>query len=280
VYDLTGSDCNNLMNNVFYGNFDPLNPSRNSFVNRSNQPHTYAVAFYDSMPGMIGGSFHVQYSIVQPSCGDGYVDQQGEFGTPEQCDDANGAGLDGCTNCMIDAGYQCSGGPSTCYAPLPGDTCSTAQALVTGQYSLSGFQKECSPINCSPDRWLTNTVAQGDIIVVNIVPSQPGTYARLMNMTNSSCDVPPQVVAQGPLQPGQTTTFAWAPSGGPGKVMLELVDQMSDPSNASFSVTVHAGAAGCGDGYLDTAGQYGPPEQCDDGNLIPNDGCSATCMPN
>jgi cysteine-rich repeat protein len=102
VYDLTESDCNQLWNNVFNGNFDPMHASRTAFVNRSDQARTFAIAFYDAMPGQIGGSFHVQYGIEEPACGDGYVDAQGEFGPPEQCDDGNVLANDGCSpTCMF-----------------------------------------------------------------------------------------------------------------------------------------------------------------------------------
>lgn len=44
-------------------------------------------------------------------CGDGVIDE------PEACDDGNGVAADGCSDCVVDDGWQCSSEPSAC-APL------------------------------------------------------------------------------------------------------------------------------------------------------------------
>ncbi|MFM2418013.1 MAG: hypothetical protein RL385_2736 [Pseudomonadota bacterium] len=49
-------------------------------------------------------------SVAHAACGDGHVDVSHEF-----CDDLNTASSDGCNeNCETEAGYTCSGSPSTC----------------------------------------------------------------------------------------------------------------------------------------------------------------------
>ncbi|CAD8102425.1 unnamed protein product [Paramecium sonneborni] len=45
--------------------------------------------------------YKIENQVCISTCGDGIVL------TPEQCDDGNNVSRDGCTQCMIDAGYQC-----------------------------------------------------------------------------------------------------------------------------------------------------------------------------
>ena len=53
-----------------------------------------------------------------PNCGDGFVD------SGETCDDGNTMGNDGCTGCVVELGYTCTGNPSSC--GLTGDSCGAA----------------------------------------------------------------------------------------------------------------------------------------------------------
>lgn len=52
-----------------------------------------------------------QGACVAPVCGNGVVLP------PESCDDGNDVPLDGCTACINDIGYVCTGSPSVCRAP-------------------------------------------------------------------------------------------------------------------------------------------------------------------
>lgn len=47
-----------------------------------------------------------------PYCGDGII--VGIEQEPGHCDDGNSNANDGCTNCLIDYAYKCSGTPSKC----------------------------------------------------------------------------------------------------------------------------------------------------------------------
>jgi cysteine-rich repeat protein len=229
---------------------------------------------------MSGGSFTLSYATGAPGCGDGYVDQSGQYGPAETCDDGNATASDGCSaSCHVESGYSCSGSPSACYAPLAGDTCDVAQPLVSDVYNMDGYQAECGPMNCSPDRWFSTQVPAGDLIVVHVTSNSPQSNVRLFNLTGAGCNMP-QTVAMQSMGAFQDITLAWQAVGGQATVALELADTWMNPSNAQYVVDVHVGAPACGDGFVDTNGTYGPQEQCDDGNTSGGDSCSPTCMSN
>jgi cysteine-rich repeat protein len=95
-------------------------------------------------------------SVCAPTSGDGLIKGG------EECDDANGAGSDGCSAlCAVEANYTCSGAPSVCVYLLcgngvsegteecddsnsaGGDGCSATCAMEAG-HSRSGAPSNCS----------------------------------------------------------------------------------------------------------------------------------------
>jgi cysteine-rich repeat protein len=178
---------------------------------------------------------------------------------------------------VIEQGWVCgNNSPSQCVLPPPGDVCQSAQPLISGNYSMSGFGDECV-IYCAPDRWLTTTLASGDLLVVNTTTNSIYATARLYDLTNATCGTG-QMITYNYFSYGGASQLVTQAQGGPATIAFELADLASEPSNASFTLDVRQGLPHCGDSYADTAGAYGVAEQCDDGNNFDNDGCSSTCF--
>jgi len=106
------------------------------------------------------GPYTLTVSAAPSTCGDGTVDPL------ETCDDHNHAAADGCNaRCQVEAGYACSGAPSSCHRIVcgdgiidtgeacddhntsPGDGCDAACGVETG-YSCTGTPSSCHAIVC------------------------------------------------------------------------------------------------------------------------------------
>ena len=64
----------------------------------------------------------------------------------------------------------------------------------------------------------------------------------------------------------------------PASFAVAIVDQHYYPSTNAFNLDYYTVTPACGDGFRRRLGQYGAPEQCDDNNTLPGDGCSPSCM--
>lgn len=277
-YDITDNGCMNLSGNGGGDTFGSNKTAHSVFVNWSAaQPRTIAIAVTDQYNNPSSLAYGISHTLEPIGCGDGFVDSSGNYSAPEQCDDGNNTNNDGCSStCTIDQGWVCgNNSPSQCVLPPPGDVCQSAQPLMSGNYNMSGFGDECV-IFCAPDRWLTTTLASGDLLVVNATTNSMYATARLYDLTNATCGTA-QLITNNYFSYSGSSQLVTQAVGGPATIAYELADLASEPSNASFTLDVHQGMPHCGDSYADIAGAYGVAEQCDDGNNFDNDGCSSTC---
>ena len=69
-------------------------------------------------------------------CGDGSIEGN------EECDDGNAADGEGCSgSCAVEAGWVCSGEPSSCFEPCPGD-CTSELSAEDGQKVVEKYLKK------------------------------------------------------------------------------------------------------------------------------------------
>ena len=275
LYDLTWNGCGGWMNNQGGDAYNAGHVGRLAWVNSGNQPSTIGVAV--SINSMNSGTFAISHALRPLGCGDGFVDNRGDFGPPEACDDGNTSDADGCSaGCEREDGWLCGDQmPTQCVVPPPGDMCESAELLQTGSYSLAGFNNECGIGGCNPDRWLETTVASGELLVLNMSTNAEAAYARLWDLTNGTCNTAGYITSTW-MSSGSPAQFVWqAPAGG-GQVALQLENPSNNPTYA-VTVDMHTGLPACGDGYADYGGWYGPWEDCDDGNTFDGDACPSTC---
>lgn len=188
-------------------------------------------------------------------CGNGVLDGV------EACDDGNLVSLDGCdADCRQEIPYNCTGEPSSCVLGPPLGTLAVGASVTFsgGQLMPGGFfllRLELSEsVILSGELVRPADATTGDLDFDLLEPASGSTWSVVFSSAefgNESFTTP--VLAAGGYA---VLVSAWSFSG----------------AIASYTLTLRAHApAGCGNGLLVTG------EECDDGNTVSGDGCSATC---
>ena len=231
------------------------------------------------------------YTVTQ-TCGNGMIEGQ------EGCDDGNMADGDGCSAaCQVEAGFACS---------VPGQLCAPAVTAVCGDGKVNAGE-QCDDANTSPGDGCTAT-CQLETSWVCPNPGQACTKVEfcgdgVVKANSEACDDGNAVSGDGcsglcqlesgyacPAE-GQACVKIWVCGNAkvdPGEACDDGNTTAGDGCSADCTLVEpgftcpksQAGAGGpctaapqnqCGDAIL--AGT----EQCDDGNVMPGDGCSAGC---
>lgn len=179
----------------------------------------------------------------QDKCGNGL-----RYSSAEQCDDGNLVNGDGCSaNCVIEAGAQCGGG-SISQADLCSVSCANGGNCTEPPSNCTDTAVNCTqqepPTNCTEGSHGLNCTNPNP--ATNCTEGNDcGTECTALNCTNPQCT-------------GQNCTPV----------------NCTDSSNSTLPLncTDPGTNSTCGDGFLD------PGEQCDDGNIQDEDGCSAICQ--
>jgi len=242
-------------------------------------------------------------SMIQTTCGNGVLDtDQGE-----KCDDGNKVGGDGCTPlCQIEKGWVCPTVGQPCMrndicgdgiltAPeacddgnkVSGDGCSADCLTVETGWRCPVPGKPCIPIcgdgviegseKCD-DGNTTNKDGCSSTCQVEPASTCPGTASAPMAgpCTTAICGNGVQEAGEACDCGTNPTTF---PSGCTGPNGLFNGDGTGcsktctkEPVCRNASGKTQACSTSCGNGNIETG------EQCDDGNAVSGDGCSATCQ--
>ena len=185
------------------------------------------------------GPYQLSAATRTPICGDGHTDP------PEQCDDGNTTAGDGCdATCHIEL--------VTCANPVVIADPSQGVHTAVGQ---ADSVTSCAPVG-DLDMVFEVTAAQTGVLEASITGN--GTIAM-----QATCGGGDLVCAAAGVLPLKTPVSA-------GDTVYIIVSR-STFDLTPFTLDVASRPIVCGDGQID------PPEQCDDGNTIPNDGCSPTC---
>lgn len=210
-------------------------------------------------------------SVCSTVCGDGI-----KAGT-ESCDDGNTVSGDGCNStCTVESGYVCTGSPSVCVSSLPpNNDCAGAISLpgVTGNVSgnnSSATNSSVSGPSCQggwqKDLWykFTLTASRG----VTLYVSSGTLIDGILAVYSGNCGALTQVGCDDDSGPGTnpylTGTFA------AGTYYVRLAGFSNPNGVGSFVLNYNLNGI-CGNGNV----EYG--EECDDGNINSNDGCSYSC---
>ncbi len=210
-------------------------------------------------------------------CGDGVVT------APEDCDDGNTTSGDGCDN---DCTWTCTGagdcsdgnacnGSETCTAPSSlASRCNAGTPPAAGTSCGTGLI--CNGGSCVAARC-------GDGIVTSPEQCDDSNTANGDGCDNDctwTCAGAADCADTNACNGSETCTM-------PGTLMSRCMAGTPLADGAVCDADMMAGtrdicrsgvcaASRCGDSFVDTGAT--PPEQCDDGNTTPGDGCSATCQ--
>jgi cysteine-rich repeat protein len=95
-----------------------------------------------------------------PTCGDGKVE------SPEQCDDGNTVGTDGCSaSCKIETGYACAGSPSTCVAGVGAGTNCVTGTAADFSAAIAKYPDAWNPVKTKAQQLGFNTTTFDNVMV-------------------------------------------------------------------------------------------------------------------
>jgi len=223
-----------------------------------------------------------------PQCGNGKIEGS------EACDDGNVTGGDGCSStCIVEAGWKCTAANTPCVAKQCGDGILAGNELCDDGIvnTTSGCTPTCTitpNATCPANGGPCVPMVCGDGKVTGTETCDSG-----LNDGKHGCSASCQII------PGWACPLGGAPCTeicGDGIVVgVEQCDEKGDVACCSASCklkpnyvcdpskTPHSqpSAPYCGNGTVN--GPSNPAstvlgsEQCDDGNIVPFDGCSPTC---
>ncbi len=222
----------------------------------------------------VSGRFKLDLGITPAVCGNGIV----EGG--ETCDDGGTEANDGCSpTCQLE--------PITSRS-----TCGDAEAVTLAETTPGTFRASLA-------RGTTNLLANGNISTSTLDDDKPcwapgknaffsvtAPVAGVLRATAKSSAFDVVLAFRKPSCALTTTPFLCAndsPKGqeesiatpiAAGETVWIVVDSKSATDAGRFDLDVSVTPSGCADGFFVPS----QTEQCDDGNSIDGDGCSATCQ--
>jgi cysteine-rich repeat protein len=233
--------------------------------------------------------------VTSPGCGDSLI----QHSAGEQCDDGNALPGDGCSDtCQIEvvcgdltvhvlAGEQCDDGNAA-----PGDGCSDMCQIEGASYlteiepnelpapnSLNGYDGVVASIIPVGDQdfFTFDVTTPNSSVILEITDGEGGCPAGFdpkMYLYNAAqalltSDDDSGVDSCSIISPAVT---AGASNLAVGTYTVKVEDYDNNDDQAFYILKVIVNPPGCGD-LVVSAG-----EQCDDGNVLPGDGCSDTCQ--
>jgi cysteine-rich repeat protein len=199
------------------------------------------------------------------------------------CDDGNSVNGDGCDDkCQVELCWTCSGDPSVCVPTSDGGACDDGSPCTTGETCTSGVCGGGTPVVPCFDLsgpWTRHHSLPelGTMTDTATTISQSGTDLRIDSYVGT---IDP-VTGAFDIRAANSNFFCASFDPMTGSVAADgltysATGSIQEPNPFApdhcdqFSVTEIGDH--CGDGNLDGT------EQCDDGNLVNGDGCSAQCV--
>jgi cysteine-rich repeat protein len=218
--------------------------------------------FVDAALAAGEGVFELAIKVTPSACGNAVI----EGG--EQCDDGNMADLDGCTiACQLEppgANENCPG--EEIVLVQQGDTYQGNIAAGTTNLAANITLNSCTS-SLGRDA-VYQITAPIDGVLVASVPT--AAFNVSLGARSACADAASQITCSNASagNGGEAVTFTVTQ----GTTYYLIVDAPTAAAFGSFNLLVSIQPPGCGDGLI-SAG-----EQCDDGNVMDNDGCSAGCQ--
>ena len=232
---------------------------------------TYYV-FVDSAVGSgtpSGGAFKLDLSLTPAVCGNGIIEGA------EQCDDGGTENDDGCSStCQVE-----THGPKTCAAAeavtltptgAPGTYSATLARGTTGYNAAHNFTTTTNHVCQAPGReaYFAVTAPAAGILRAKV----QSTALDAVLGFRKPCATSGTPLACGNAAPKGSLEELSMPIAA-NETLWVIVDTASATDFGRFTLDLEITPSGCGDGFFVPS----PDEQCDDGNTVSGDGCSATC---
>lgn len=219
----------------------------------------YTVKVEEYLNNDAQASYVLKIKVVAPGCGDTFV----QIG--EECDDGNTMSGDGCSDmCKLEGNYTAEIEPNN-----NGNSATT----------INGYDGAFGAITPAGDQdYFTFDVAvAGSTVRIETTngyggcPSGFDSVITLLSSNNQEIvsDDEDGVESCSLISPQTDVEATNLPAG---KYRIRVEEYLNDEAQASYVLKVKVSAPGCGDSIRQAA------EQCDDGNTVSGDGCSATCM--
>lgn len=206
-------------------------------------------------------------------CGNGVVE------TGEQCDDGNTVSDDGCTDCLVDAGYECPQAGQLCQLLCGNAVLDEGEECDDAILSGSGTCIDCictkPTIDLVQDANVSFFSYIGEVIRYTY-SLQSDSIIEILNLTDNRCSpvlcpvFPVQFVECSCLYTVQQNDLQTDIINNATIIVANSAPTCNNVSTAKGSYRVDYTPA-CGNGAIDAG------EQCDDGNTVSGDGCSAQC---
>ena len=212
------------------------------------------------------GIFELTAVVTPAACGNGIL----EGG--EACDDGNLVAGDGCSpTCTLEP-------------PTANDTCQNAGPIALAPGAAGSYTATVSSgtTNLGHHQTFTGCASNGADAIYTVTSPIDGVLTAEISVASfntslgarSTC--PPSTSATLPIVCSNNN-----PDNGPEEISFGvtkdttyylIVDGVAAGDRGTFTMKVNVLPPGCGDGLVSGS------EQCDDGNTVGGDGCSATCM--
>jgi len=211
--------------------------------------------------GGTAGEFSLDVDVQTAVCGNGKAE------APEECDDGNLTGSDGCSaTCTLeDSQTTISACPGTGYRLKPGTVSFAGDTgtMANGGGSATG----CASTGSGPNAIYAVTPTVTGNLNLSLLASFPGALLHVRrecseNATQADCSG-----ATDELVPLTTSIPVFAE-----QTVFVFVDSSSTSNKGLYVLDATLSAAACGNGKRDGN------EECDDNNTADGDGCSSACV--
>jgi cysteine-rich repeat protein len=204
------------------------------------------------------GDFVLDVEVQTAVCGNG----KAEF--PEQCDDGNVKNADGCSaTCLMEDAATVSACPGQGYRLNAGGVSFAGD--TTALTNAGGSAVGCAPSGSGPNAVYAITPTIAGSISLKLLANYP---EALLHVRRECSDSATQFDCRGALT--ALTPIATTVPVNAEETIYVYVDG-DTTSKGLYTLDAKLTARACGNSAVDTG------EECDDGNLVGSDGCSATC---
>lgn len=249
---------------------DPFEPLEIVVPVRAGYPYYVVV---DSSSSTYKGDYTLDVVIQPGQCGNDVLE-----GT-EECDDGNTVDGDGCTStCTLEPISPrvdtCPGMPLTLTAAGDGTyqgVVTSSTATLTSDYKPAATGNSCATTIAAKDAVFSVTSPISGLLTATVAGAfDTAIYARTMCPTEADAAAPTDLACSGAVDGnGPETIVVPIEANVP---VYVIVDGELAASSGVFELDVVVKPGVCGNGTVEGG------EQCDDGNLVANDGCSSTCQ--
>ncbi|AKU98851.1 Multiple EGF-like-domain protein 3 precursor [Labilithrix luteola] len=217
-----------------------------------------------------GGSYELNVKVTPPTCGNGRIE-----GT-ETCDDGGRDPNDGCdADCHLEpitSRSTCNDAEAITLAPLGGGNYGASLArgtlnlLANGNFATSTLDA-CYALG--KNAFFSVTAPAAGVLRAT---AKSTTFDVILGIRKPTCSLTgtPAMCANASTK-GSEETLALPVAAG--ETIYIVVDGKDANESGRFNLDVSLVPPGCGDGFFTPT----VDEECDDGNTISGDGCSATC---